>query len=105
MTTNGGDDKGGGLDAVSGTRMEFLAQPASVLRRVKALKKLQVEEIDLESNFQVRLNELEREFQPLFQKINQKVSPLPLLSASIITPLPLAQGDRDRRARAEGQRV
>jgi hypothetical protein len=72
MTKEG--DNNGGLIELGGSRMEFLGNPPSVLRRVKALKKLQVEEIDLESKFHVRLNELEKVFQPLFQRINKKVS-------------------------------
>jgi len=68
--TKGGDDNG--IRGLVGSRLEFLGQSPSVLRRVKALKKLQLEEINLESMFQVRLNELEREFQPLFQRINKK---------------------------------
>jgi len=70
MTKEGDND--GGLAKMSGSRIEFLGQPPSVLRRVKALKKLQVEEINLESKFHVRLNELEKEYQPLFQQINKK---------------------------------
>jgi len=69
------EENNGGLEGLTGSRFEILGQPASVLRRVKALKKLQVEEIGLESKFHARLNQLEKEFQPLFQSINLKVGP------------------------------
>uniref|UniRef100_A0A915D3S8 Uncharacterized protein n=1 Tax=Ditylenchus dipsaci TaxID=166011 RepID=A0A915D3S8_9BILA len=41
-----------------------------VQRRVRALKKYQLESIDLESKFYYRVHELEKEFQPLFNAIN-----------------------------------
>jgi len=63
----------GSNDAAEKNQMgTLLGQPKVVLRRVKALKKLQLAEIDLESEFHVRLNQLEREFQPRFDAINQK---------------------------------
>uniref|UniRef100_A0A915DJE2 Uncharacterized protein n=1 Tax=Ditylenchus dipsaci TaxID=166011 RepID=A0A915DJE2_9BILA len=43
-----------------------------VQRRVRALKKYQLESIDLESKFYHRVHELEKENQPLFNAINLK---------------------------------
>uniref|UniRef100_A0A915E1E0 Nucleosome assembly protein n=1 Tax=Ditylenchus dipsaci TaxID=166011 RepID=A0A915E1E0_9BILA len=43
-----------------------------VQRRVRALKKYQLESIDLESKFYHRVHELEKEFQPMFNAINLK---------------------------------
>jgi len=70
---NRGDDGNIGEAGPEGVgTIQLLNQPKAVLRRVKALKKLQVEEIGVESEFHKRLNQLEKEFEPLFQKINQK---------------------------------
>ncbi|KAI1716609.1 nucleosome assembly protein (NAP) domain-containing protein [Ditylenchus destructor] len=43
-----------------------------VQRRVRALKKFQLESITLESEFYKRVHELEKEFQPMFDAINVK---------------------------------
>ncbi len=52
----------------------LVGQSLSVLRRVRALKKLQLAQIDLEVKFHDRITQLEKEFQPLFAEINQKVA-------------------------------
>lgn len=44
-----------------------------VLRRLRALKKHQLEAVELESNFYEKVHALEKEFQPLFAQINEKV--------------------------------
>jgi len=50
----------------------FFGASKDVLRRVRALKKYQLESIGIESKFYQRVHELEKEFQPLFDNVNSK---------------------------------
>jgi hypothetical protein len=43
-----------------------------VRKRIRALKKLQIESINVESKFYQRVHEIEKEFQPLFEEIHKK---------------------------------
>jgi len=57
---------------MSTTPSNFLGASKDVLRRVRALKKYQLESIGIESKFYQRVHELEKEFQPLFENVNTK---------------------------------
>lgn len=45
-----------------------------VQRRISALKKYQLESIQLESQFYTRVHQLESEFEPLFNSVVEKVN-------------------------------
>jgi hypothetical protein len=64
----------GGYDGNEGIgyseNLAATSQP--VRRRVRALKKLQLESINVESAFYERVHELEKEFEPLFEAIHKK---------------------------------
>jgi hypothetical protein len=86
-TANTADEKEG--NRVKGHKSFVLSGvPLSVLRRVRALKKLQMAEIDLDCKFHDRINQLEKEFKPHFDELNQKVGRPPrVASVSSADPL------------------
>lgn len=62
--------KAGGYDTDG---REFIsALPKSIKRRVQALKKLQVEGINVEAHFYERVHQLEVEFAPMFSALHEK---------------------------------
>jgi nucleosome assembly protein 1-like 1 len=64
---------GGYDDDIGSPFSQNLAEaPKVVQKRISALKKYQLENIQLESKFYQRVHELEKEYQPLFDAINAK---------------------------------
>uniref|UniRef100_A0A914GWV7 Nucleosome assembly protein n=1 Tax=Globodera rostochiensis TaxID=31243 RepID=A0A914GWV7_GLORO len=80
MTSNNGGKnlnellRAGGYDVSDGVNFpDYLGQLSRpILRRVRILKKYQMESLEIESQFYKRVHELEKEFQPLFDEVNSK---------------------------------
>lgn len=67
--------RAGGYDDANAAYSSVIADASKeVQRRIRALKKYQLQSIELESKFYSRVHELEAEFEPLFNSISEEVN-------------------------------
>ncbi|KAL3091358.1 hypothetical protein niasHS_007151 [Heterodera schachtii] len=66
----GGYDASDGIDSLIPSHLKQLSRP--VIRRVRMLKKIQAQALEIESQFYKELHELEMKYQPLYDSVNAK---------------------------------